>query len=60
LSEAALAWQYGRPLVALAPSGGWAERLAGQTLDWRKREPIHDARDPAEAVRLCLEALRVA
>lgn len=51
LSEAAFAWQMGKPLVALATTGGWAEELAQRkTLDRRSRSPIHAARDPKGAV----------
>jgi uncharacterized protein (TIGR00725 family) len=56
LSEAALAWQHGKPLVALAPSGGWAERLAGTALDDRRSDRVLAAATPAEAVRLALAA----
>lgn len=49
LSEAALAWQLGKPLCALSGTGGWADRLAGESVDARARPPIHDATD-ADAV----------
>lgn len=50
LSEAALAWQLGRPLCALATSGGWAAELAGRTLDHRRTDRIESFCDPAAAV----------
>ena len=43
LSEAALAWQYGRLIVALSPSGGTAKQLAGTALDTRKNRQRHIA-----------------
>ena len=52
LSEAAYAWQYGKPIIALSTSGGWAERLAGTTMDDRRVDQVLDARSPAEAVEL--------
>ena len=53
LSELALAWQLGRPIVALGEAG-WAGRLAGEFLDSRGSEPIASARTVDEATRLCL------
>ncbi len=49
LSELALAWQFGKPLCALASSGGWGEALAGRTLDGRWSTPIALASSPEEA-----------
>lgn len=40
LSEIALAWQMGRPVVALVPSGGWAQMLAGETIDDRRSDRV--------------------
>jgi uncharacterized protein (TIGR00725 family) len=50
LSEAALAWQHGRPVCALRPSGGWAEALAGRSLDDRRIDRVEGFDDPAAAV----------
>ncbi len=58
LSEAALAWQHGRPLVALATTGGWAARLAGEVIDGRRPDPVIEARSPAEAVAAALACVR--
>jgi len=54
LSEAAYAWQLGKPLVALRCSGGWAARLAGTALDGRRAEVVLAADSAAEAVELAL------
>jgi uncharacterized protein (TIGR00725 family) len=40
LSEMAYAWSYKKPIIALATSGGWAERLAGACIDHRSSEPV--------------------
>jgi len=53
LSEIALAWQLGRPIVALGEAG-WAGRLAGEVLDSRGSEPVASAATVDEAIRLCL------
>ena len=57
LSELALAWQLGRPIVSVGPSGGWAGRLAGQRVDDRSDQAIENAADPGQAVRWALAAL---
>jgi hypothetical protein len=48
LSEIAHAWQLDRPICAVAGAGGWASELAGKTLDGRRTDRIHGARDAAE------------
>ena len=51
LSEIALAWQHGRPIVALMGTGGWADRLAGKALDLRRpRDKIVGIEEPKAAV----------
>ena len=50
LSEIAFGWQFGRPIAAMSPSGGWSERLAGERLDTRFNEPIFNATSADEAV----------
>lgn len=58
LSEVALAWQLGRVVVALAPSGGWAAELAGRTLDDRRDDTVLPAETVSEAMELVEQALR--
>ncbi|RLI57121.1 MAG: TIGR00725 family protein [Candidatus Thorarchaeota archaeon] len=57
LSEMAIAWFSDRPIVALVPSGGWAGRLAGQTLDDRRTDVIHPAQTAEEAVDIVFRVL---
>ncbi len=59
LSEIALAWQLGRPVVALASTGGWAQRLAGRSIDGRRDDVIIAAETPEAAVSLAVAALAV-
>jgi uncharacterized protein (TIGR00725 family) len=54
LSEVAVAWQLGKPIIALSTSGGWAERLAGATLDTRRGDAVHGAATAEECVALAL------
>ena len=57
LSEIAIAWFSDKPVVALAPSGGWAGELAGKRIDSRRSDVIHSASTPAEAVNAIFKAL---
>ncbi len=57
LSEMAIAWFSDRPVIALASSGGWAEKLAGQKIDDRRSDKIHRAETPEEAVRIAFEKI---
>jgi uncharacterized protein (TIGR00725 family) len=56
LSEAAYAWQFGKPVVALAASGGWAARLAGTSLDEKRTDLVLEAGSVEEAVDAALRA----
>lgn len=58
LSEAALAWQLGKPVLALRGSGGWADALSDRALDDRRDDQVRGADDPTEVVQLALERLR--
>ena len=57
LSEIAIAWFSDKPVVALAPSGGWAGELAGKRIDSRRADVIHSASTPVEAVNAIFKAL---
>ncbi|MDJ0765214.1 MAG: TIGR00725 family protein [Myxococcota bacterium] len=50
LSEIALAWQMNRPIVAIAGSGGWAEKLAQQKVDDRRSDVVVEAHSATQAV----------
>ena len=50
LSEIAVAWQLGKPLLALATSGGWARQLAGGRVDDRRSDRIASVASAEEAV----------
>jgi uncharacterized protein (TIGR00725 family) len=54
LSEIALAWQHGKPIVALDLGEGWSARLAGERLDHRRDDLLHRATSAEEAVRLAV------
>ncbi len=57
LSEMAIAWQLGRPLIALSPSGGWAERLAGEQIDHRRSDRILHAHSLDEVMAALADLL---
>ena len=50
LSELALAWQYGKPIVALDLGVGWASKLAGTCIDERHARPVHRATSPRAVI----------
>ena len=50
LSEIALAWQFGKPVIGLTGYGGWSQELAGRTLDHRQDGVIEPASSAAQAV----------
>ncbi|HOU94164.1 MAG TPA: TIGR00725 family protein [Polyangiaceae bacterium] len=56
LSELALAWQLGRPVVALDVPG-WSARVAGRAIDDRRCDVVLRARDAGEAVALATAGL---
>jgi uncharacterized protein (TIGR00725 family) len=58
LSEMAVAWFSGRPVIALEPSGGWAQELANRKLDDRRSDKIYSADSPKEAVELAFQLLK--
>jgi uncharacterized protein (TIGR00725 family) len=47
LSELAFAWIHGRPILLLTGSGGWADALAGRTLDARHASTVTACADLA-------------
>ncbi|TFG11143.1 TIGR00725 family protein [Candidatus Thorarchaeota archaeon] len=57
LSEMAIAWFSNRPIIALASSGGWAEKLAGQKIDDRRSDEIYRADTPEEAVKIAFDKI---
>jgi uncharacterized protein (TIGR00725 family) len=52
LSEIAMAWQYGKPIVVIEEIEGVSNTLAGSSLDNRRKDRILGARDGREAVAL--------
>ena len=54
LTEAAIAYQAGIPIVALAGTGGWADKLAEEYIDDRKRLIVQSASTPEEAVGIAV------
>lgn len=57
LSEAAYAWQFGKPIIALAGTGGWADQLSGKSIDDRRPGVIIEAHSPRQAVTSALKCI---
>ena len=51
LNEITVAYQLGIPIVAIIGTGGWADKLAGQFIDKRKRFKVIPAKTSVEAVK---------
>ena len=56
LSEMAMAWQLGRPVIALEVAG-WSGNLAGQAVDERRADVVLAAQSAEQAVELVAGAL---
>ncbi len=52
MTEVGLAWQLGKPGVALTPAGGWGAQFAGTQPDARRPDRVHPASSPEAAVQL--------
>jgi len=57
LSEIALAWQYGRPVIGIVPAGGFGAELAGRTLDRRRDDVVRRAASVESALAILAEVL---
>ncbi len=57
LSEIAIAWFSDKLIVALASSGGWAEKLAGTQIDERRTDIVFSANSPKEALDIIFREL---
>ena len=55
LTELAVAYQANIPMVAIRGTGGWADKLAGQYFDGRKRRKVEGADTAEEAVKIAIE-----
>jgi uncharacterized protein (TIGR00725 family) len=59
LSEVAHGWQMGKPIVAMARSGGWAADLAGTRIDPRRTDEVFAASSAEEAIAHLASRLEV-
>lgn len=57
LTEIAIAYQAGIPIIVVDQFGGWSKELANRFLDERCREKCIVAKTPKEAVQLALQQL---
>jgi uncharacterized protein (TIGR00725 family) len=57
LSEMAIAWFNDKPIIALSPTGGWAQQLAGSPIDNRRGDVVHKAETAKEAVDIVTKVL---
>ncbi|MGY5872470.1 MAG: TIGR00725 family protein [Candidatus Thorarchaeota archaeon] len=57
LSEIAIAWFSDKPIIAIANSGGWAQKLAGTQIDSRRTDEVLSADTPQEALDIIFREL---
>ncbi|MDP2631754.1 MAG: hypothetical protein Q8P30_03245 [Candidatus Uhrbacteria bacterium] len=57
-TEMAIAYQSNIPIVAITGLGGWADKMAGEFFDARKRVQVIGAESAEEAVRKIMEIVR--
>lgn len=55
LTELAVAYQGNIPMIAMRNTGGWADKLADQYFDGRKRRMVIGANTPKEAVDIAIK-----
>jgi uncharacterized protein (TIGR00725 family) len=58
LTEAAVAYQANRPMVAMKGTGGWADKLADTYIDGRERLKVESAETPQGAVLKIIALIR--
>lgn len=51
LNEMAVAYQLNIPIVAIINTGGWADKMAGEYIDQRKRMKVEPAENAEDAVQ---------
>ncbi len=59
LTEIALAWIYGKPIVALSSVEGWSSKLANLKIDDRRSDVIHGVETPQEIIEKLDEVLKL-
>lgn len=57
LTELAIGYQADTPLVAIKGTGGWADKMADQYFDGRKRRLVVGANNPVEAVESAFQQI---
>ncbi|MHA1688084.1 MAG: TIGR00725 family protein, partial [Promethearchaeota archaeon] len=58
LTEIALAWIYGKPIIALTSVEGWSSKIAEQKIDDRRSDKIHGAETPEDVINKIHEILK--
>lgn len=56
LTEMAIAYQAGIPIITISNFGGWAEKLSNNFIDDRKRLQCIEANSPEDAVKKAIDA----
>lgn len=57
LSEACVAWMYGKPIIAITGTGGYADEFAGKPIDGKRKDKIYSAKNAEEAVKIAFKLI---
>lgn len=57
LTEMAVAYMNSRPIVAIAGTGGWSDKMSNQFFDHRKRAKVISAKTPSQAVKRIIKEI---
>ena len=57
LSELALAWQYGKKIIAVSKFDGWSKELGGKVLDKKFDKPVLKAGSVEEVIEQLLDGM---
>ena len=52
LSEIAFAWKMSKPIISLNSTGGWSTKLADTKIDHKRKDKIHSAKTPEDAINI--------
>ena len=58
LTEIALAWIYGKPIIALSSVEGWSSKMANQKIDDRRADVVYGVKTPQEVIEKLDEVLK--
>jgi len=59
LSEIAFAWKMSKPIISLITTGGWSAKLGDKEIDNKRKDKIHSAQTPEDAIDILKNHLKL-